>query len=91
MPMAPNSIRDNVGVYQNRQTNLQKDDLILANDKGRFHASRPSGTRKTNAYVPSERGEPQTRLTLAFSGGQVHVNRRSTVQNGNSAYNQAGL
>ena len=32
----------------------------------------------------TEPGESQNRLTVAFSSGEVYVNRRSTVENGNS-------
>jgi len=32
----------------------------------------------------AEPGESQNRLTVAFSSGEVYVNRQSTVENGNS-------
>jgi hypothetical protein len=46
----------------------------------------PSGRKTDPARLSLKHGEPQTQLRSAFSGGQVYVNRRSRVENGNPGY-----
>src|SRR6516165_3033793 len=84
LPVPPGQTSPRQGDYRGQECCWEKCRTDRSKE-GRFHASGPSGSWKLNRRrSPLGLGESQTLWTVAFGGGEVYVNRRSTVENGNS-------
>ncbi len=55
---------------------------VIGRKTASFEPLGPSGEQTDPSRRPLKHGEPQTQLTVVFSGGQACVNRRSRVENG---------